>query len=100
MISSNFLFHKQDCYALPKTETEVSKYFQMLPGSKTYRYRGVSRWNPEFGTLCRIVGSATRSAGKDYAGFKLEVLKTMKVAEFDVVNDKIIDLKSKNLQSK
>jgi hypothetical protein len=39
-------------------------------------------------------------AGEDYEGSKMEVLETMKAAKFDIINNKIIDLKSKKFKYK
>jgi hypothetical protein len=39
-------------------------------------------------------------AGEDYEGSEMEVLGTMTAAKFDVVDNKVIDLKSKKYKSK
>jgi hypothetical protein len=37
-------------------------------------------------------------AGKDYEGPQIDLLETMKKAKFDVMDNKVIDLKSKTLK--
>jgi hypothetical protein len=39
-------------------------------------------------------------AGRDYEVFEMEVLETMKAAKFDVLDNKVRDLKSKTLKCK
>jgi hypothetical protein len=53
---------------------------------------GIQKWEP-----CPELQGVLQETGKDYEGSQMEVLESMKVAEYDLVDNKVIDLKSKNL---
>jgi hypothetical protein len=51
---------------------------------------GIRRWEP-----CAELRGVLPEAGEDYEGSEMEVLGTMTAAKFDVVDNKVLDLKSK-----
>jgi hypothetical protein len=94
------LLHQQVFNASPKTKLECLSRFRcllLLTLRSTYDCTEVSADGIQKREPSTELQGVLREAGEDYKGFEIEVLETIKAAKFDVVNNKVIDLKSKTL---